>query len=50
MSMRHIEIDGPYRSRMHQRRVRQQLAALTAAMVLLASPYIALAIHRFAGA
>lgn len=50
MSARHIELDGPHRSRLHQRRVRRQVQALMAiAAGLIAGPFIASAIHLFTG-
>ena len=51
MSTRHhIELDGPHRSRLHQRRVRRQLVALAVlTLALIAGPFIASAIHLFTG-
>ncbi|WP_289241695.1 hypothetical protein [Delftia sp.] len=51
MSTRHhIELDGPHRSRLHQRRVRRQLLALgILAIALIGGPFIASAIHCLTG-
>lgn len=50
MSAPRIDLDGPYRNRNHQRRVRLQLLALgLAALALVFSPYIAMAIWQLVG-
>ncbi|CAM3620953.1 hypothetical protein [Delftia tsuruhatensis] len=51
MSTRHhIELDGPHRSRLHQRRARRQLVAVAVLTIaLIAGPFIASAIHLFTG-
>jgi len=50
MNTRRIELDGPHRSRLHQRRVRRQLLALgIRAAALICSPCIALLIHSLTG-
>lgn len=46
----HIQLDGPHRTRLHQRRVRRQLVALAVVtLALIAGPFIASAIYLFTG-